>query len=757
MLKDNIIWPDHRRFISNKEWEPIYFFSECLCNSRKFDLSLGFFSSTAIRTLSYSFATFLYNGGQLRLIINNILSEDDKQTILRGENGEFSKSFDLSNIQQIQQSLSSYDQQFFDCLAWLIANDRIEIVVIEPQGGHGIAHTKSGVFYDGQNHVCFNGSCNFTKTALLDNIESIDAYCDWDGGVMVAKIEDVIDDFEAKFNKTDTTVKYIDAQDVICSIQKFFRTKPMSELLSQEKELIEKELNDASPSIAYRPSVKWALDRAKEKLSTVVEEERRTRDFPKFPFPNGPKDYQTEAFVSWKNNGQKGLFAMATGTGKTITSLNCLLEIYKKSGYYKAIVLVPTITLVNQWEKECRRFKFNNIIKVYSKNSGWKSDVDSILLQERIGGSNNHISYVIISTYASFAKDNVFACLNVLPKTKVLLIADEAHNMGSGSIRRKLPMISPLRRIGLSATPDRQYDEEGSAELLKFFGAETEYTYEYSMEKAIQNEVLCRYEYYPHIVRLTPVEMGEYGELSKRIAKYSHNGEMDLKNNEPLKALLLARKRIIHKASNKLSVFKEIVSKRYNLSQSIKYTLVYVPEGIMPDDNTADIFETREEIIDDPNSDKLIDTYTEVIRDLGSTITVKKFTSNTTDRDKILADFATGRLNVLTSMKCLDEGVDVPRSEFAIFCASTGNPRQFIQRRGRILRTHRAKHRAYIHDLVVVPDLDPTMESYDMERNMLKSELARVSNFAQLSENPNETDRVLDPILEYYNLSLFKI
>ena len=221
-----------------------------------------------------------------------------------------------------------------------------------------------------------------------------------------------------------------------------------------------------------------------------------------------------------------------------------------------------------------------------------------------------------------------------------------------------------------------------------------------------------------------------------------------------LKFLLLARKRIIHKAENKLGIFKQIVTDRFDEKGNLKYTLVYVPEGIIPDDE-GDIFDVRETITDDPDSDKLIDQYSAVVRDIDNSVTVKKFTSGTSERDSILQDFADGKLQVLTSMKCLDEGVDVPRSELAIFCASTGNPRQFIQRRGRILRTHKDKYQAVIHDLVVIPDIDPSMESYNVERNLLAGELKRVNNFALLSENSADTLKVLDPILEYYNLSLF--
>lgn len=756
MLKDNIEWPNHRQFNSNKEWEPLFFFSECLCNSVRFDLSLGFFSSTAIRTLSCGFATFIYNGGKMRLIINNILSEDDKNTILRAENGEVIPSFDLTDIAKLRESLSAYDRQFFDCLVYLIANDRIEIIIIEPNSGRGISHTKSGVFYDGSRFVAFNGSCNFTKTALLDNIESVDAYCDWDGDVFVAKIDNIKKEFEEKYSKADTSVKYVDPNNIIVSIQSFFKEKEMSELLLQERELIEREINSKQPSQPIRENIRHILEKAKIRLDKIIVKSEAVKNLPKFPWNSEARDYQKSAFEKWKANGQKGLFAMATGTGKTITSLNCLLEIYKKTGYYKAIILVPTITLLEQWVGECRKFNFNNIVKVYSKNNKWRNDVDTLHLQERIGGKDEKVSYIIISTYASFAKDNVFSRLNEFSKSRLLLIADEAHNMGSGQIRNKLSAVVYGRKIGLSATPERQYDDEGNNALMKFFGVEDKYTYEYSMEKAIANGVLCKYLYYPHIVRLTDQEMDAYAELSVKIAKFAtFEGEIK-KSDSVLTALLLKRKRIIHKAINKKSCFEEIVKELYSINGTLKYTLVYVPEGNEPD-NGADVFVDREEIVDDIESQHLIDQYSTIVRDIHPRVTVKQFTSSSGDRERTLEEFSAGRLEVLTSMKCLDEGVDIPQSQVAIFCASTGNPRQFIQRRGRILRQSKAtyKHQAIIHDLVVVPEMNRLTESYNLEKNLIRAELNRVRNFALLSENSNDTIEELDEIFRYYNLSLF--
>lgn len=756
MLKTEIIWPNHRRYKSRTEWEPVGFFSDCLCNATRFDLMLGFFSSSAISILANGFATFLYNGGKMRLIINDILTENDKNAIAKGINSEMSLPyFDLSDIENIYETLSERDKHFFDCISWLIRNNRIEIKIISPQEGLGISHTKSGVFYDGINVVGFDGSCNFSRTALIDNIESLTVSCDWDGSIEIAKINAIQKEIEQIIQEKDTTVSYVSVENIKTQLTNIAENKSLTDLLESEYNILQKHSQHITSV-----SIHKALEKAKDRLEAIIEKVKNTNkcestftiSTPCFPYPSGPREYQIAAFENWKSNTQKGLFAMATGTGKTITSLNCLLEIYKKTGCYKALILVPTITLVEQWEKECAKFNFGNVIKVCSKYSGWQTSLSNIRMLE-LSNPDNKQSYIIISTYASFIRSDNFIELNQLPKKKLLLIADEAHNMGSGRIVKRLNDIKYLRRIGLSATPERQFDEEGNIRLMDFFGCDSSYTFEYSMEEAIQKGALCKYYYYPHLVKLTDDEMAEYIELSHRIAKIINREDEDSK--EILKRLLLKRKQIIHKARNKKDVFRNILKEHLDKTGTLKYTLVYVPEGNKPDDYTADIFDSYDTIKDDEDTVHLINEYTSIVRDLNPHIVVRQFTSESSDRDAMLKDFANGSIDVLTSMKCLDEGVDVPRSELAIFCASTGNPRQFIQRRGRVLRTHKEKRFAVIHDLVVIPDnnFDPSCQ--EIEKNLVSNEIRRVRDFAILSENCNDTLNVLDNILEQYRISLY--
>ncbi|WP_302494806.1 DEAD/DEAH box helicase family protein [uncultured Prevotella sp.] len=737
-------WAEDGTYRPGEYNSPEKFFNDGLENSNEFDLQLGYFSSATISVLADGFATFISKGGKMRLVINHIVSTEDKDAISKGLKGGFINCFDLTDFDQLRKTFDEYTQQFFECLAFLIYHKRIDIRIIKPRNKKGISHTKSGQFRDGDSTTSFTGSANFTISGLFNNLEEIKIDRSDSLDAMTRKrIESQSEEFNSIMRGTKRNIEYLSPENLISAIKTNYGDKDIEELLDVEAKLRKIKHDKKVQELKQQESV----------VSEPIEE-----ILPCFPFPSGPRDYQQLAFDNWKNNGQKGLFAMATGTGKTITSLNCLLEIYKRKGYYKAIILVPTITLVNQWEQECRKFRFSNIIKVYSKNLVWRDEVERVHFNEKYKSDKDpEVSYIIISTYASYSREKVFNVLNGFDKRRVLVIADECHNMGSGSLVKRLKEIPYLRRIGLSATPERQFDENGNNKLRKFFGSEEHYTYEYSMKEAIDKGVLCRYMYYPHIVKLTSDEMDAYLELSEKISRYFNYNTCSFdEQDEMLKRLLLARKRIIHKAVNKLAMFKEIIQKRFEEKGNLKYSLIYVPEGNRPDYiGSADDFDHTEEIADDNDAEHLINQYTLAVTEIDRSVTVRKFVSGQQDREEILSDFAAGKLHVLTSMKCLDEGVDVPRSELAIFCSSTGNPRQFIQRRGRVLRTHKDKKMAELHDLVVVPEVSPNSNSYRMEQSLLRGELARVNNFALLSENPSYSEMELRGVLDHYGLNLY--
>lgn len=730
MLKD-CDWSLDRDYKTGSENEPLQFYLDGLANSNEFNLLLGYFSSSAINLLSVGFATFISKGGKMKMVINHLLSSKDKEAIEKANEEAIAKVFDLTDVVSLGRVLDEYDTHFFECLAYLIAEKRIEIKVIKPKNGKGVAHYKSGVFSDGQDYVGYKASCNFTLYGLSENLEELEAFLSWENGrsnKLIKKQLKLIDDY---FAEKDEDVEYISVSDIEVVLKDKFGKKDINELLVQEEQLLKKK-----QSLVSNPKLKKTI----AKLFSDIETIRRT---PRFPYAEGPREYQVNAYNSWVANNYKGMFAMATGTGKTITSLNCLLNEYKKTGIYRAIITVPTTALVEQWKKECTKFNFKNIITVSSKEN-WDKNLAFFNTASKLIDT----SYIVIVTYASLPRPKFQSYFTQLPKDTIL-IADETHNLGSQGLLRLLPSIHLEKRIGLSATPHRKFDETGNQAIQEFFNDEPPYIVSFSMEEALKIGWLCNYTYYPHIVKLTDQEMEKYKELSLQLLRMGlFDKETGTFRSSPqIEMKLLERKRIIHKAANKLEAFKAILKSEFDKRKNLKYTLVYVPEGI------ESTFDETDFSVETEDENKLINEYTKAVSQTDDSVMVKQFTANSTNREEILKNFEQSNIHVLTSMKCLDEGVDVPRSELAIFCASTGNPRQFIQRRGRVLRLHKDKIHATIHDLVVVPEVSDE-STFEMEKGLVKKELERVVDFANLAINKTGTYETLKNILDYYNLNL---
>lgn len=440
---------------------------------------------------------------------------------------------------------------------------------------------------------------------------------------------------------------------------------------------------------------------------------------PRFPFPE-EREIQKEAYNAWLCNGKNGVFAMATGSGKTVTALNCLRKQYKENGFYKAIIVVPTQALAVQWKQEAESFNFQNIVSTYA-DKDWKNTLSRYTTRSLLDQTK---SIIIITTYATFNRKDIQIFLD---KTKgietFVYIADEAHNIGSTSSLKHLPEAIKWR-IGLSATPERVYDELGSEKLYEFFNSRPpEYTFRYTMKQAIDSEVLCHYDYFPIFVELTSSEMEEYEKVSSQLRKFI---DSDTGKYKPeAEKLLLKRKRIIHKAENKKEAILNLLE---NLKQRRKldYTFVFVPEGYEPDYSERDYYDIDQEDV------HIIDEYAQMFKNQG--YSYHKYISGLDDAPNILKSFANGDIQILLSMKCLDEGVDIPRAEHAIFCSSTGNPRQFVQRRGRVLRKSKDKEKAKIWDLIVTPP-NVVEDAEGIERNMFISEVKRIVNFAALADN----------------------
>lgn len=709
---------------SSGEHEPIEFFFEALLESRTFDLGLGFFNSSGINVLHAGFAYFILNGGKMRIIINDILSLQDKQAIEFGldKPDSFFENIIIDNFNVLSKTLSKQDEHFFRCLSYLISKKQIEFIATVPNNKKGgIAHNKFGIFSDlNNNKVAFNGSINFSKNALLNNIESISCYKSWSG----EKNEtERLSYFENIFNKTwqgkADNIRIIPIQRVKSIINEKFPVENIQQLIDEENDFYISNTRYSKKIIEYL-NIK----------NRVIEKK------PSFPYATGSRGYQKEAYENWIKNDFHGIFAMATGTGKTITSLNCILEEFKKNGKYQVLVLVPTLTLVDQWKKEISTFNFRNIIEVSGK-SNWREKLTKI--KNDYAWNISH-DFFIVTTYASFTDTLFQKILQKLPKD-IILIADEAHNIGATKVKEAFRELSLPKRIALSATPKRAYDPEGTSEIENFFNDSPPYTYNFSMKEAIENEFLTRYFYYPRLVTLTKSELEDYVIISKKLLKYFDSSLKVLKNCIEVEKLLLLRKQIIHKAINKLTLFQDIIEE-IKKERKLEYCFVYVPEGYGNQEDGMK-FSYLKELV-------------KLLYKISPSTTSNTFLGGDSLRSEKLKGFSDGKINVLFAMKCLDEGVDIPRAEIGIFVSSTGNPRQFIQRRGRLLRKSHGKHFAYIYDMIVVPKISSleSDEFYNLERSLVRNEMTRVAYFASLSQNFYESKTTLESVSKYFNLDI---
>jgi superfamily II DNA or RNA helicase len=672
-------YPDTLEYSSDGKHLPIEFFMLTIPSCKKIDLKLGYFSSNAIRTLAFGFAQFIHNGGNLRIITNHYLSIKDKLLISDDKTNSLVEEDEIkylveNDLEGLAKILESGDQHFFNCLKYLLKNGRLEIIPVKLKPDK-LAHFKQGIFDDGASQVYFNGSCNFTYRGLVDNGESLSIARSWGEASEKLKVKENIESINRICEKEDSGFEYLSANQIIEVINSTGNDKDLDELIDDELNIYDK--------LSKHPYTEKVFIKYTAKFKAKVKEQKLR---PRFPYSEGPRDYQQEAYEKWVANDYKGIFAMATGTGKTITALNCLLQEFNKTGFFQTVILVPTNDLQKQWVKEIAKFNIHSSI-VVSLDADWKRQLSKLTTLFEFGGNK---SFVVISTYVSFSKFALQHFLKYFPKS-TLLIADEAHNIASPKVLAVLPDISFDKRIGLSATPKRIYDGEGTEAMEEFFMNKPPYVYTFPMEDAIAKGILCQYEYYPHLVELTDEELDEYKEISIKLMKFFDSDTKKYKDSELVTNLLMKRKRIIHKAENKIAVFKRIIKEEFGKRGNLKYSFVYVPEGF---DNKS------------LEEERILQQYNQAIMQVNNNVRVAGFTGETNDRSFLLESFEKGKIDVLTAMKCLDEGVDVPRAELAIFCSSTGNPRQFIQRRGRILRQHIDKSHAVIHDLIVISKMD---------------------------------------------------
>ncbi|TAF03127.1 MAG: DNA phosphorothioation system restriction enzyme [Nostocales cyanobacterium] len=450
---------------------------------------------------------------------------------------------------------------------------------------------------------------------------------------------------------------------------------------------------------------------------------------PKMPLSLQLRGYQRQAITSWFANHGRGTLKMATGSGKTITALAIACELQQQIGLQVLLVVCPYRHLVSQWARECEKFNLQPIL-AFENLRTWQSQLSTQLYNLRSG---SQAFVTVITTNSTLISEGLQSQLKYFPP-KTLIIGDEAHNLGAPKLEESLPRNVGLR-LALSATPERYFDDGGTQCLFDYFGSVLQP--EFSLQDAINQGALVHYLYYPVLVELTEIESIAYLKLTKRIGRslqYREREEGDFEDIEDIKSLLVKRARLIGAAENKLTALRELMQNRRDTS----HTLFYCSDGSQETGHRSSLRQLKA-------VSKILGV------ELGYKVSTYTAHTSLQERETLRCQFESGELQGLVAIRCLDEGVDIPAIQTAVILSSSGNPRQFIQRRGRVLRPHPGKDRATIFDMIVLPpDLD--REAIEVERNLLKKELRRFVEFADLADNAGEARMQLLNLQKRYGL-----
>jgi len=648
------------------------FYIPVLQESISYKRLTGYFSSQVLALAARGIAGLISNGGKMQLITSPVVSEKDFQALTSSAPADIQKFVDAQFAKAIGDLNNLASTIAFDhvrALGWMLREGFLEIRVLVPSdinSGSGIFHSKVGIVEDKEgNKVSFSGSVNETAMGWSQNIEEFKVFKSWESGSTFWVNHD-----EALFEKYWA-----------CSSDDGFEAIPLP------KDSTQKLISIAPEEI--------------EELNLVVPPNEDTRKL---------RQYQQDAINSWEQAGFQGILEMATGTGKTFTARECIKR--WKNGKPNSLILViaPTQTIASQWQEVL--LDMEPVTTFGSKP--WRESLRDLTSKASLRLIDHTVVIAIQNTASSSDFTELYSNL-MKSFSSHLIIADEMHGLGAPVFRKALN-TEIEGRLGLTATPNRWFDEEGTNLLNEYFKG---VVYSFGLHEALTwidpesgTTPLCPYNYFPEFVNLDPLEMDEYLELTRRIIMQS-NKATDNESQEKLNRLLEKRASVLKKAHGKFTALSSILDQ----INDVAGCLVYCSD--------------REQI----------DEVIEIVAKRG--VTYRTFTgeegtsprkefSGRSERDWILESFEEGDIQMLIAMKCLDEGVDIPSAKIGIILASTTNPREFIQRRGRLLRRAKGKEIANIYDMIVAPKFDSSDQSevVNAARKIMEKELLRVDEFA---------------------------
>jgi len=664
------------------------FFTPILKNSIKYDRGVGYFSSGWIKEAFEGMTSFAQNGGKARWITSPLLTKEDWDALFLGDEAKRNEILKNALAYAIKDLRYALHHETLIALAWMVADEILAFKLAKPRNklDHEY-HTKVGIFTDDEgNSISFDGSYNDSVTGL-HNFESIKVFRSWDS--TAEYVEQEIEWFERIWNNQDPNIEVFDIPEVI------------------KANILEIRSGTNRPYLLPDISKLKALKQSSSKVEIPT---------PHLPSTILLRDYQNEAVEKWFDNDCKGIYEMATGTGKTLTALYSAIKLLKNKKQLLIVIVCPYIHLAKQWLIEAERCDFRPILVAESKQR-WLEDAHTLL---RDFAGKRITEGILITTNASFLSSDLRDLFEkYMTWHDTLLIADEMHHCGSLEMLKILPESIPYR-LGLSATPVRSYDDIATDKLLNYFGG---IVFSFGLKEAINYGFLTPYYYYPIPIAMMEDEFEEFIALSKKLNRLHPDPEQPI--SEAALRIAIKRARVLNNSKAKIEWLKDNINEK----DIQPYTLFYVGDQVFDEIRKLIGYEKR--------------------------IPIHEFTyrQNLAERSALLDQFERGEIKALIAMKCLDEGIDIPPTRTAYFLASSSITREFVQRRGRVLRNSPGKKYANLYDLISVPPLEYIVRgkedpNYNVVRSALRREYFRIKEFASLAENKHQA---LNKFLEITN------
>ena len=656
------------------------FYIPVLKEAKTYDRIVGYFNSYSLALVADGLKDFISHEGKMRLLCGTQLDSDDEYAILNAS--EIAEELSENFLQELEFISDDIQLNRIKLLAWMVDNDYLDIKVgiVKDSLGYlgGILHEKTGILSDGSDTIVFTGSNNETKAAMSSrgrgNIEKFKVFLSWEDSKFM---DEDIEEFDEYWNNYNPYLEVIDIPEAA-----------KNGLIQYAPENIEEVVK---LDIGGRPS--------------KSKDERKLRD------------YQENAISEWISNGYKGIFEMATGTGKTFTAINCMKEVLNNNSNLLIVIACPYAHLAEQWANDVENNFDIPCYNIYSSsNSNWKKDFTDLVLNLELEVINQAI---IFTTHKTFSGDLFVREISELDIPS-LLIVDEMHHVISNSFGEGL-LNSYDFRLGLSATPRNEYNEEDTDAVFDYFGGIV-FTFDLNSALTTFGEngktYLAQYDYYPKKVGLSSNELSEFNDLSQQIKElYPMNIKEESKGYQALK---FKRANVIKNAESKYECLREILREYDELDHLIVFC-----------------------------SPQQIDEVLRILKEEGVS-PVHEFTNKQgtkkskqfggiSEREYLVNKFDEGYFKSLVAIKCLDEGVDIPSATTVIIMSSSTNPGEYIQRRGRVLRRSENKDKAVIYDMVVM-EYDSVGDPIE---DIVRYEQIRVEDFMDSSDNPDETMELL--------------